>query len=372
MTEPTADDFYRRPILDHTPPGGQILRHRSVPIPALPGARHAWQIIYATHTATSAPTVSSGIVISSAADRQTGQEPVLVYCTRFHGLGGRCAPSQLLAGEGVEPETELIAQALDRGWTVAVPDGQGLGVTELGPHPFLAGQAGAHTVLDLARAARDLPDLDTANSPCVVWGYADGGRAAVWAGELAPDYAPELDLRGVAAGAVVTDLGALVPRIDGGPWAGLALAGLIGLSRSYSHLPVAHLITRDGYETIEHARDLDAAALLATYRNQPLSRWCERADPWNDPIWRYVLAHETTSHHVPQTPVHLYHGTHDALVPAAMGRELFTRYRDLGVAVDWREFPVGHARAATDGAADALAHLADFLSYDPARPTSIP
>ncbi|MGY2093485.1 lipase family protein [Nocardia gipuzkoensis] len=48
----------------------------------------------------------------------------------------------------------------------------------------------------------------------LVWGYADGARAAVWAGGLAPGYAPELDLRGIAAGAVVTDPGQLLRLVD--------------------------------------------------------------------------------------------------------------------------------------------------------------
>jgi len=369
MSEPTtSDDFYRRPVLDHIPAGGEILRRRSVDIPALPGARRAWQLMYSTRTASDAPTVASGTVISPHAGDRDRPEPVLVYCTSFHGLGGRCAPSQLLAGAGIEPEADLLAQALDRGWTVAVPDGQGLGVTGGGPHPFLAGQAGAHTVLDLARAVRALPELNSAAAPCAIWGYADGGRTAVWAAEQAPLYAPDLDLRGIAAGAVVTDPGALAARIDGGRWAGLALAALIGLSRAYSHLPVAHLLTGVGHETIERAREFDAATLLAAYRDQPLRRWCERADPWNDPIWRYVLAHEVTAGIAPTVGVHLYHGAQDALVPAAMGRELFTRYRAFGVDVSWCEYPTGHGGAAIAGAEEAVAHLADFLSRPPQNP----
>lgn len=33
----------------------------------------------------------------------------------------------------------------------------------------------------------------------VVWGHSQGGRAALWTGALAPGYAPELDVVGVAA-----------------------------------------------------------------------------------------------------------------------------------------------------------------------------
>lgn len=47
----------------------------------------------------------------------------------------------------------------------------------------------------------------------MAWGHSQGGHAVLWTGMLAPDYAPELDLVGVAAFAPATDLCALA---DGG------------------------------------------------------------------------------------------------------------------------------------------------------------
>ncbi|MCC3328244.1 lipase family protein [Nocardia abscessus] len=367
MTEPITidDDFYSTPDDGIAAPAGQLLRRRPITLTGLRGAGPAWQVVYAT-TGSRAPMPASGTVITpSPVAGLKGPGPVLVYCPSFHGLGGRCAPSHLLA-EGRQPESESITAALERGWTVAVADGPCLGMTGLGPHQFLAGAAGGHAVLDLARATRALPDLDGA--PCVVWGYADGGRSAAWAAEQQPRYAPDLDLRGVAAGGVVADPGALIEEIDGGPWAGLALAGLIGLSRAYSYLPVGHLITNAGREAIEQAGALDAAALLLTYREQPLGKWCERADPWNDPIWRYVLANETSGRSAPKVPVHLYHGIEDALVPVAIGRQLFAQYRSLGVDLSWREYPTSHVGAAKDGAAEAVARLAGYLQHRPTPP----
>ncbi|WP_327116466.1 lipase family protein [Nocardia sp. NBC_01730] len=366
MTDPsTFDDFYTNPAIDFAPRPGEILRRRAVGTPLLRGANRAWQLLYATRTAFSAPIAASGIVIAPDHGEAAGTGPILLYYPSFHGLGGRCAPSQLLAGEGSEPESEFITTALDRGWTVAVPDGQCLGVTGLGPHAFLAGKAAAHAVLDLARAVRALPETDSDEAPCAVWGYADGGRAAIWAAEQQPHYAPELDLRGVAAGAVVADPGALIPEIDGGAWSGLILGGLIGLGRAYAHLPVGHILTDDGYQAIEHAQTLDAAALLATYRNTPLARWCERPDPWNDPMWRYVLDSETSARETPQVPVHLYHGTEDALVPVAMGRSVFAEYRSRGVDVSWREYTSSHLGAATAGSTEAVARLTSYLARRP-------
>ncbi|MFF0532919.1 lipase family protein [Nocardia amikacinitolerans] len=362
--EPSVDEFYTGAQIGFDPKPGDILRQRSIDLTGLDAAGRAWQLVYASRASFSAPIPASGTVIAPVDTIESDANPVVVYCPTFHGLGGRCAPSQLLTA-GVEPEAVFIRAALARGWTVAVPDGLGLGMTGLGPHQFLAGRAAAHAVLDLARATRLLPEVEAADAPIVVWGYADGGRAAVWAAEQQPQYAPELDLRGAAAGAVVASPGALVERMDGGAWAGLALAGLVGLGRAYAHLPVGHILTDDGQQTVAAAADLDALDLLATYRDLPLARWCERPDPHNDPIWRYVLANETGARETPNVPVHLYHGTEDTLIPVGMGRQLFAEYRALGVDLSWREYPTGHRGSAQAGAGEAIARLASYLRRQP-------
>ena len=60
------------------------------------------------------------------------------------------------------------------------------------------------------RAAHNLPG-SAANAQTVVWGHSQGGQASLFAGEIAPTYAPELDLRGIVAGAPVTDVAAMFP-----------------------------------------------------------------------------------------------------------------------------------------------------------------
>lgn len=360
------DEFYSGRVgIEHLP--GTILRRREVDLAGLEGAGSAWQIVYATRTGLGAPLPASGIVITPSTTEIAGAGPTLVYCPRFHGLAGPCAPSQLLV-RGEEPEAGFITAGLQRGWTVAVPDGPGLGMTDLGPYQFLAGHAGARAVLDLARAVRDMPELEATESPFAVWGFGDGGRTAIWTGEAHFDYAAELDLRGVAAGAVVADPGALISEIDGGPWAGLALAGLIGLGRAYRHLPVDHILLASGREVIKRASKLDAADIQVDYRHQPLGQWCERPDPWNDAMWRYVLANEQSARVAPRVPVHLYHGTQDALVPVAMGRELFAAYRTLGVDLSWREYHNSHLGTAADGAGEAISRLASYLQRRPTPP----
>ena len=67
------------------------------------------------------------------------------------------------------------------------------------------GVSSGRAILDAVRAARALPSAD-ASKRYVIWGESQGGHAALWAAQLAPTYAPELQLLGVAAAAPPTDL----------------------------------------------------------------------------------------------------------------------------------------------------------------------
>ncbi|WP_040703643.1 MULTISPECIES: lipase family protein [Nocardia] len=355
-TNTAADEFYTPIPDDFTAPVGVLLRTRDAEIPAGTGAGHAWQVVYSTRTAFHAPLPASGLVLAPA-DTVANDGSTLAYCPVFGGLGQHTAPSQRL-GEAAVAD---VAAALAQGWIVVVPDGQGVGMTGLGAYPFLSGAAAAHTVLDLARAVTGSTEIGGESGACAVWGYADGGRAAVLAAETQPAYAPDLDLRGVAAGAVVANPRALVADLDAGPWAGLVFAGMVGLARAYSHLPVTHLLTENGRRGLAHAQTLTLEQLLDTYRDIPLGTWCERREPWNDPLWRYVLAAETAALHAPDVPVHLYHGTEDELIPIAHSRALFAEYRALGVDLSWREYDTDHTRTATVGAREALTRLRGFL-----------
>ncbi|MFD4351569.1 lipase family protein [Nocardia sp. NPDC058518] len=363
-----SDAFYANTPLGSSGAPGQILRVRKVDVPHLPGVGSAWQLIYTTRASFGATVPASGIVLEPKTRTGNGatRPPLVVYCPTFHGLGGRCAPSQLLTA-GTEPDASSIAAALAQEWIVAVPDGIGLGITDTQPHHFLAAQAGAHAVLDIARAVSRPAAGKGGPSPVAVWGYADGGRTAVAAAEWQPTYAPELDLRAVAAGAVIRDPGALITDLEGGPWAGMAFAGMVGLMRAYAHLPVDHLLTDDGVRAVAEASGLDLASLLVEYPH-PLSVWCERPDPWNDPVWRYVLDHEVLGTETPLVPVHLYHAALDGLVPIDSARELFAELISRDVAVSWSEYDVTHLGAADVGVPDVFTALREGFARPSGRP----
>ncbi len=357
----TDTAFYTPPELERGHRPGAVLRLRPTQTPRLPGAGTAWQLLYVSRDTNDARIPVSGTVITPEGSDDLTAGPTLLYYPSFHGLGGDCAPSQLLAA-GREPEAEQISAALAAGWRVAVPDGEGLGVRGQGPHTFLAGRAAGHVGLDLVRAVRAIPALHAADTPVVIWGYADGGRAALWAGGLQAEYAPDLDMRGIAAGAVPTDPSAIAQTLDGGPWTALGLAGLIGLSRAYQRLPLRHVLTDEARGLLMDAQAADVVTLCTRYQH-PLALWCYRPDPWDDPLWRYVATRERVSASlIPGVPVHLYHGAHDTIIPAEYGQRLYQDFRARGARVSWQEYDTNHFRTAREAIADVLARLTEDLT----------
>ena len=95
------------------------------------------------------------------------------------------------------------------GWGIVATDYIGEGT--LGAYPYLIGQGEGRSVLDSIRAAHQVDDLDLSDQT-VVWGHSQGGHAALWAGQLAPTYAPELQIRGIAALSPASDPLALARR----------------------------------------------------------------------------------------------------------------------------------------------------------------
>ena len=129
-----------------------------------------------------------------------------------HGTTGivrGCAPSILKKGldAGALP---VLSQVIARGWVLVATDYIGLGTK--GPHPYLIGQGEARSVLDSVRAAMQMKQLELANR-IVVWGHSQGGHAALWTGIVAPSYAPQLNIVGVAALAPASDLTGLLPNL---------------------------------------------------------------------------------------------------------------------------------------------------------------
>ena len=123
-------------------------------------------------------------------------------------------------------------------------------------------------------------------------------------------------------------------------------------------------MTDDGQRAVADAETLTDIQLFGRYP-QPVSHWCQRADPWNDTLWRHVLEFERLVHTAPAVPLHLYHGHTDSVVPVRAGLRTLIAYRHRGADVTWREYDGGHAGTALAAVDDVLARLAHNLTLAP-------
>lgn len=186
---------------------GRLLRSDSF-ARDLPSGAEARRILYTTTRADGALVVASALVIlprgAAAASRD-----IVAWAHGTTGIARGCAPTLLSRPLA---HTPAGAQALARGWAIVATDYVGLGSP--GPHAYLIGEESARGVLDAVRAARADGGFGL-GARVVVWGHSQGGHSALWAGMRAPLYAPELELRGVAALAPASDLPGLVAAARG-------------------------------------------------------------------------------------------------------------------------------------------------------------
>lgn len=195
------DAFYNIPSTVPGEPGRPI---RVEPFDnAGPAGVRGHRILYTTTRRDGSPAVASAVVLTSA-EPARGPRPVIAWAHGTTGIVPGCAPSVMAKPFANIPAFDAI---FTENWIYVGTDYVGLGTA--GGHAYLVGEEAARAVLDSVRAVRLLPDLG-ADDRTVVWGHSQGGNTALWTGIVAPTYAADVPLAGVAAQAPASDLVALV------------------------------------------------------------------------------------------------------------------------------------------------------------------
>jgi pimeloyl-ACP methyl ester carboxylesterase len=187
-----APDAFCDPPAELPRKPGALLRSEPLKDVALPAEVQGWRIFHTTSVDDNTLATAVAIVFAPA-DSSVGPRPVIAWEHGTTGLLQKCMPSLFSAASKGIPERDRILAA---GWVVVATDYSF--AEKGGPHPYLIGEGEARAALDSVRAARQLSGL-TLDKRVVVWGYSQGGHAALWTGIIGPRYAPELEIRGVAA-----------------------------------------------------------------------------------------------------------------------------------------------------------------------------
>jgi len=210
-TMAAARTFYTPPSpLPAAGPGTLIRSVKVVGVPGVPDGATVWRILFHSTTLYGADVAESGYVIAPSSPAPAGGYPVIAWAHGTSGFAAPCGPSLFTSsGGGTGPYLlPALGRYLAAGYVVSAADYQGLGVSD-GMHPYLVGTSEGRSVLDATRATSHIAGLRTAND-VVIYGHSQGGHAALFAGEQAPTYAPELHVIGVVAAAPATGLSTLI------------------------------------------------------------------------------------------------------------------------------------------------------------------
>ena len=224
---PVLDGFYDAPDVVPDEPG-QLLRVEPYD-GDLPDGLTAHRILYTTTADDGIPGLASGVVAVPV--EATGRPvPLIAWAHGTVGVARACAPS--LGRDAISTDGMPSMDALARnGWGMVATDYIGQGTD--GDFPYLIGQGEGRSVLDAVRAAHQVEGLDLAPET-VIWGHSQGGHAALWAGQLAPTYAPDIDIVGIAALSAASDPLALAQIVTAHPGALGASLGISFVLAAYS------------------------------------------------------------------------------------------------------------------------------------------
>ncbi|MBF6353996.1 DUF308 domain-containing protein [Nocardia higoensis] len=335
-SSPRTENFYSAP--DGVPADpGVLLRAEPFARGDIPAEARAWRILYSTVDAHGSPALSSGLVLVPR-EAPAGPLPVVAWAHGTTGFATGCAPTLLpepLAAGALPALPQLLAE----GWALVATDYTGLGTA--GPHPYLIGHGEGTSVLDAVRAARQLPDIDL-DDRTVVWGHSQGGHAALWTGVLAPGYAPDANVVGVAAMAPAADGPGLVrhlPNVAGGTVFGSYV--IAAYTALYPDVRVEHYIIPAARTLV---RDMSSRCLaepgvlvsvlsaMSIDRDRPIFARDPLDGPLGDRLRENVPAGELT------VPLLLAQGGTDSLITPDVQRAYASDRCAAGWNVDYRVY----------------------------------
>lgn len=359
----TSPAFYTLP--DPIPAGqpGDIVRQERIY-----GARNgaiAWRVLYHSTDVHGADILVSGTVVAPSSRAPKGGRPVVSWAHPTTGSAPRCAPS---VGYAPFDLIEGLGELLDAGYVVASTDFPGMGAAS--PNSYLVGVSEGNSVLDAARAARQLPT--GASNDLLLWGHSQGGQAALFAAQLAPSYAPELDLKAVAVAAPATNLGALLnDDIDDISGVTISSYAFAAYSEVYG-AELSTILTPAGVAATPKMASLCLIGQNAKIHDiaRPLVGSYFSGDPTKVEPWASLLVENTPGATRLDVPLFIAQGEDDALVDPRVTREFADHECSIGTAVTFVSISnTGHGLVAMRALDDLMPWFARALAgTEPVEP----
>jgi acetyl esterase/lipase len=320
--------------------------------PGMGGQGNSFRILYRSTSPSGEPIPVSGAIFFPSGPAPAGGRNIIAWAHPTSGVVPPCAPSLMPDNGGMMWN---LGNMVGAGYIVVATDYPGLGTD--GIHPYLIGESEARAVLDSVRAARDMPNTGASNR-FVVWGHSQGGHAALYTGEIAARYAPELKLYGVAAAAPATYLVTLFDD-DAKTSQDLVAMSVLSWTR-LKGVPVTNVVEPQDMSAFERTAK-DCIESVAEFEKiekdeSPLTRGQYlKVDPATAEPWKGIMVDNSPGRSRAGAPVFIAQGTADTTVDPAVTKRFAESLCAQGTPVSFVELPgVSHVFAARDSANAAL------------------
>jgi acetyl esterase/lipase len=329
-----------------------------------PGDSDAFRFLYRSTGPKGETIPVSGAIFIPSGPVPAGGRNVIAWAHPTSGVAPACAPS--LYPHGADLIWNL-SDMLGHGYVIVATDYPGLG-TE-GIHPYLIGESAGRAVLDSVRAAKHLTKSGTSNR-FAVWGHSEGGHAALFTGELAARYAPELELVGVAAAAPATYLVELL-KDDAATEQDLIAMALLSWSRLLNIEPATIVEPAVVPAFNKTARDcLTSVAQFEALEQDAKPLQAERflkIDPTKTEPWKGIMVRNSPGQAPAGAPVFIAQGTADTTVDPQVTKRFAKALCAQGIRVTYVALPgVSHIFVARDSAPTAIRWMNDRFGGAPA------
>ena len=360
-TEPElfeGGDFYAVP--DPLPEGepGDLVRYEVVDDGA-GGDFAIWRIMYLSESLQGDPIAVTGSALVPTAPAPAEGRNAVAVAHGTTGISDVCAPSR-------DPY-----ESLDLGMisgspfpVLAFSDYEGLGTP--GRHPYLVGESEGRGTLDSLKAARQLPDAEVGDR-YGIWGYSQGGHAAMFAHQLAEEWGPDdMDLVGTVAGAPATEMPMIFQSAGSQPGSGFFYMIIAGFEAAYPEADPSLILTPAGVEILDAVdRGCTGGGIFAAAASRPTSELLQagyvEANPWPE-----LMEANNPGTVATDDPLLILHSAADEIVLATFSELTFERLCELGQVVERRVYEQGdgHNAASVDAALDGFAWLDSLFKGD--------
>jgi pimeloyl-ACP methyl ester carboxylesterase len=272
--------FYSVPASPPSSVPGTLIKSQRIAGHGIDGV--VYRVLYVSEDVHNRPTLVTGLVMVPHTPVPEGGYPVVTWGHGTNGMADQCAPS-LDPTSAVPLQNQLLA----RGWVVTASDYQGEGTPGL--LPYLVGEVAARNTIDIVRAADHLAAAH-ASKQYVVWGHSEGGQTAMFGLAIGNSYAPDLDLRGVVAGAPPSQFQDIYTFLKTSPFRYYLFMAGAGFNAAYGNAkaPLSEVITPKGRSLLPVLTQ-GCSDYIAKKTNGYALAEIVKADPFTVPAWKKLL-----------------------------------------------------------------------------------